>query len=91
MITMHPGEYLRMAYIEPENVTQREISTKLGISPAALSRLLNGHSELSADMALKLESAFGRSAESWLVMQMRHSLAAARKSFQTCEPAQSTI
>ena len=79
MITMHPGEYLYLSYIEPYKITQSELAERLGVSSAAVSRLLAGKADLSAEMAVRLSLVLDRSAESWLDMQTAHSLAQARK------------
>jgi addiction module HigA family antidote len=80
MITMHPGEYLTMSYVEPLKITQRELAESLGVSKSAVSRLLAGESDLSPDMAVRLSLAFDRSAESWMLMQVKHSLNLAKAS-----------
>jgi addiction module HigA family antidote len=44
-----------------------------------LTRLLNGESNVSPEMALRLSKALGRSPESWLLMQDQYDLWHARK------------
>lgn len=78
MLTMHPGEYLEMAYLEPLQLSQKKLSDMLGVSPAAISRLVSGNSDLSPEMAVRLSLSFDRSAESWMQMQMQHSLQIAK-------------
>lgn len=80
MITMHPGEYLKISYLEPMRISQALLAKKMSISTACLSRILNGKSDISVSMALKLEREFDRSAESWLSMQMDFRLDQARSS-----------
>jgi addiction module HigA family antidote len=46
----------------------------LGVTRKALSELLNGHSEISPEMAIRLSKAFGGSAESWMTQQMQYDL-----------------
>ncbi|MNL18821.1 putative HTH-type transcriptional regulator YbaQ [compost metagenome] len=75
MITMHPGEYLAMAYLDPLQMTQSELAKRLHVSTSAISRLVSGKADLSVDMAMRLSRVLDRSAESWLRMQLRHSLA----------------
>lgn len=79
MITMHPGEYLKLCYVQGYGLSQREIARRLGVSAAVVSRLLAEKADLSPEMAIRLELAFGRSAESWLSMQISHGLVKARK------------
>jgi addiction module HigA family antidote len=44
-----------------------------------LSDLLNGHTDVSPDMAIRLEKVFGSTAETWLRMQMQRDLWEARQ------------
>lgn len=76
----HPGEFIREVYLEPFAITGRQLSAKLGVSPSTLTRVLNGSSGISSEMALRLSKALGRSPESWLTMQDNYDLWQARKS-----------
>jgi antitoxin HigA-1 len=67
----HPGEILR-EQIGDMPVTK--LAAHLGISPVTLSRLLNGTSGVSAEMALKLSEALGTSPELWLNLQTQYDL-----------------
>lgn len=79
MITMHPGEYVKLCYIEGYRLSQREIARRLGVSAAVVSRVVAEKADLTPEMAIRLELAFGRSAESWMAMQTGYSLAKTRK------------
>lgn len=68
----HPGEFITNIYLEPYGISGRELADKLGVAPSTLSRVLNGSSRLTPDMALRLSKAVGRSPESWLAMQDNH-------------------
>ncbi|MFC0351819.1 HigA family addiction module antitoxin [Undibacterium danionis] len=72
----HPGEVLQ-EYIEGHSVS--EVARHLGIDRTTLSRLLHGKSDLSADMALRLEAALRTSASMWLGMQRDYDLWQARQ------------
>lgn len=76
----HPGEFIREVYLEPFEMTGRQLSAKLGVSPSTLNRVLKGSSGISSEMALRLSKALGRSPESWLTMQDNYDLWQARKS-----------
>ncbi len=76
----HPGEFIREVYLEPFQITGRQLSAKLGVSPSTLNRVLNGSSGISSEMALRLSKALGRSPESWLTMQDNYDLWQARRS-----------
>jgi addiction module HigA family antidote len=51
-----------------------KLAAHLGVSRVTLSRLLNGNSGVSAEMALKLSEALGTSPELWLNMQTQFDL-----------------
>jgi len=76
----HPGEFIREVYLEPFEITGRQLSAKLGVSPSTLNRVLNCNSGISSEMALRLSKALGRSPESWLAMQDNYDLWQARQS-----------
>ena len=66
-------------YLEPNDLSGRELAAKLGVAPSTLNRILTGTSGVSPEMALRLAKALGRSPESWLAMQYAHDLWQARK------------
>ncbi len=70
----HPGEALRDTVLADGRISVSEFARKLGVSRVALSRVVNGRSAVSADMALRLAAALGGSAESWLQMQSAYDL-----------------
>lgn len=75
----HPGEFITAVYLEPNDLSVREMATALGVSPSTLSRLLNGVTSISPVMALRLSKGLGRSPESWLAMQSNYDLWHARR------------
>lgn len=77
-IALHPGEFLEQAYLEPLELSIADAAKALGVTRQTLSALVHGHRAVSTEMALKLEAAFGRSAESWLNMQRTFDLNHAR-------------
>ena len=75
----HPGEFLRSVYLDELGVSVRQVAESLGVSPSTFNRLLNGQSNVSPEMALRLSKMLGRSPESWLAMQDSYDLWHARK------------
>ena len=67
----HPGRILAH-YMQGRTVT--EVALHLGVTRAALSRVLNRKAGVSADMALRLADAFGTEADFWLRLQMQRDL-----------------
>lgn len=75
----HPGEFINEVYLEPFEITGRQLAFKLGVSPSTVNRILNGNSSISSEMALRLSKSLGRSPESWLAMQDNYDLWLARQ------------
>ena len=70
----HPGEFIRETYIDPFSLSVRQVALNLEVSPSTLARLLNGDSNISPVMALRLAKTLGRSPESWLALQDQYDL-----------------
>jgi len=75
----HPGEFIRETYMLPFGISSRKIADNIRVSPSTFNRLLNGESNISPEMALRLSKALGRSPESWLAMQDQYDLWHAKK------------
>ena len=75
----HPGEVLRKLCLEPMNLTVTDAARSLGVSRKAISSILNGHTGISPEMAVRLSIAFDTSAESWLNQQLQYDLWHAEK------------
>jgi addiction module HigA family antidote len=75
----HPGGFVRSEIIEPFGLSVTDAARVLGVTRAALSALLNERSDLSPEMALRLEKAFGVSMETLMRMQNSFDIAQARK------------
>ena len=55
----HPGEVLKELCIEPLSISVTEAALRLRVTRKTLSSILNGHSGISPEMALRLAKAFG--------------------------------
>jgi addiction module HigA family antidote len=58
----------------PIGKTVSGLARHLGVTRAALSRVIHGHAAVSADMAIRLEEALGVGADAWLRMQVKRDL-----------------
>jgi antitoxin HigA-1 len=67
----HPGEILRDYLGE---MTIADAASRLGVTRAHLSRILNGHAGITANTSLRLSAALRTSPDFWLKMQMNHDL-----------------
>ena len=75
----HPGRIVRQECIEPLGLTVTEAAARLDVTRQNLNNLLNGKSGISPEMAIRLDKAFGGTAEGWLALQTAFDLALARK------------
>jgi antitoxin HigA-1 len=76
----HPGELIRTEIIEPLGLTVTAAAKVLRVSRPALSSLLNGKADLSGDMALRIEKAFGPKMDTLMRMQSAFDIARTRRS-----------
>ena len=69
----HPGETLRDDVLPALGLSVTDAAVQLGVTRAALSRVLNGRAAISPEMALRLERRLGVEhgvrASVWLAMQ----------------------
>jgi addiction module HigA family antidote len=79
MTPPHPGEFIRTEILDPLDLTVTAAAQVLQVSRPALSSLLNGHADLSGDMALRIEKAFGVNLETLMRMQSSYDIAQARQ------------
>jgi antitoxin HigA-1 len=72
MAPPHPGAFIREEILDELALTVSEAATVLEVRRATLSDLVNGNAALSAEMALRIEKAFGVKMEPLLNMQAWH-------------------
>lgn len=70
----HPGEYIRHDCLEPLELTVTRGAEALGVSRKTLSAVVNGHANVTPNLALRLARAFGSTPEQWLRLQNSYSL-----------------
>jgi addiction module HigA family antidote len=75
----HPGEFIRTEIIVPLGLSVTAAAEVLDVSRPALSSLLNGRADLSGDMALRIEKAFGPRMDTLMRMQSAFDIARTRK------------
>ena len=75
----HPGLSIRHDCLEPLGLSVTEAAKKLGVSRKQLSDVVNGHSGISPQMAIRLDKAFGGGANTWYRLQAAYDLAQAMK------------
>ena len=80
----HVGGLIYRTYIEPfDDISANKIADALGVARSTFSRLINGISDLSPEMAVRLSAVLGGSAESWIRLQENYDLWKAREKIDT--------
>lgn len=79
----HPGEILKEDVLPALGLSVTDAAAQLGVTRAALSRVLNGRAAISPGMALRLECWLGVDnggrADTWIAQQAAYDLWEARK------------
>jgi addiction module HigA family antidote len=75
----HPGRIIRQEFLEALGVSVAEAARRIKVTRQALSNVLNGKADLTADMALRLEKAFGIDMDTFLRIQNAYDVAEARR------------
>jgi len=65
----HPGSFIREEILDELGLSVARAAEILGVRRATLSDLVNGKAALSAEMALRIEKAFGIDMDTLLRMQ----------------------
>jgi antitoxin HigA-1 len=76
---VHPGDFIKTEIIEAHGLSVTAGARILGVSRPALSNLLNQHADLSGEMALRIEKAFGVKMDTLMRMQAAYDIVQARK------------
>ena len=76
---VHPGDFIRTEIIEAHGLSVTAAAKVLGVSRPTLSNLLNQNADLSGEMALRVEKAFGVSMDTLMRMQAAYDIAQTRK------------
>jgi addiction module HigA family antidote len=75
---VHPGRFLRTEIIQAHDLTVTEAAKILHVSRPTLSSLLNAKADLSGEMALRFEKAFGVDMDTLMRMQNSFDIAQTR-------------
>ena len=76
----HPGEMLVKEFLEPMNLTQRDLADGIRVPYQRVNEIVNARRGITAGTALRLAKYFGNSEEFWMYLQLRWDLYQARKS-----------
>ena len=74
-LAVHPGDWLKSEVVDPHGVSINRLAACFHVTRQTLSNLFNGHTALSADMAIRFEKAFGIKADTLMRMQTTFDMA----------------
>ena len=75
----HPGLSVRHDCLEPSGLSVTEAARRLGVSRKQLSDVVNGHSGISPELAIRLDKVLGGDANTWYRLQAAYDLTQAMK------------
>lgn len=64
-----PGEILNEEFLKPMALTQKDLADHIGCDVKVINRIVNGKTNLTVIMALKLAAAFNTTPDFWLNAQ----------------------
>lgn len=86
----HPGEMLLEEFLNPMELTQRELAQAIHVPYQRINDIVNGRRGVTPSTALRLAKFFGSIPDFWLTLQLRWDLYFAKKQetpvLETIEP-----
>ena len=70
----HPGEMLLKDFLEPMDLTQRQLADGIFVSYQRINEMINGKRGMTPSTALRLAKFFGMSSDFWMNLQLRWDL-----------------
>jgi addiction module HigA family antidote len=74
MRAIHPGEILREEYLVPLGMSPHALSKLLNVPPARVNEVVRETRGITPDTALRLARFFGGDAQSWMNLQIAYDL-----------------
>ena len=69
----HPGEFIKDE-LEAREMSQHDLCEKMKLSKSEISLLINGHRNITANIAVLLENVLGIDAEFWMNLQVKYDI-----------------
>ncbi len=79
----HPGEMLRVEFLQPMEISQRNLADAIHVPYQRVNELINQKRGVTPSTALRLAKFFGVSADYWLNLQIRCDLYRAQQAEKT--------
>ncbi len=77
-----PGEILLEEFLEPMQISQTALAKHIEVDYKVINRIVNGHSSLTPDIALRLSKVLGTTPEFWLNLQQKLDVFDAQKNLK---------
>ena len=74
----HPGEMLLEEFLQPMELTQRDLADAIAVPYQRVNEIVNGRRGITPSTALRLSTYFGTSTDFWMNLQLRWDLYHAR-------------
>lgn len=65
----HPGKVLHERFLNPRGITHYDLAKTLHISESTITNLIEGRSNLTVGLAMRLSRAFNLSTQDWIALQ----------------------
>lgn len=75
----HPGEMLLEEFLNPMELSQRDLAQAIAVPYQRINEIVNGHRGITPSTALRLAQFFGMSPDFWMNLQQRWDLYHARQ------------
>ena len=80
---VHPGEVLLEEFLKPKDMTQYELSAKMGVPIQRINTLINGKRDMTPETAVLLSRVLGTTAQFWMNLQTNLDLYLAEEKLST--------
>jgi addiction module HigA family antidote len=80
---VHPGEILRVDFLEPLGLSVNALSQAINVPRTRLNDIVRGRRGITADSAIRLARYFGVSARFWMNLQTHYELEVAEETGAT--------
>lgn len=80
-ILLHPGEVLEMELLA-RGLTKSKFAMEIKMYPSHMSDILKGKRNITEEIALKIESILGISAEFWMRLQVEYNISVLRSKIE---------
>jgi len=70
----HPGEMLLEEFLNPMNISQRDLADNIHVPYQRVNEIINGRRGITPSTALRLAKFFDMSADFWMNLQLRWDL-----------------